>query len=104
MLKITVLSLITSLLLGCSFSKPPTQVVTEYKLKPITIPAELLKNCDITPPPSKKVYLSSDYQGKENTLAEYAVRLLTDLKVCNNQILSIKKYQEEQLLILEKNK
>jgi hypothetical protein len=83
------------MLTGCgSFQKQPEVVVkTEYKA--VTIPAEYLNNCEITPPPTRTKYVSLGDKGREDLLVSYGIELNKDLKNCNIQIDKARKFQTE---------
>lgn len=95
-----VLSISTLVLLtGCAATAPV--VVAKVQYKALTTPAQLLKKCDVTSPPSIKTYLASDDAGKENLLVKHNSALMKDLSVCNAQIREIDAFQTKQLEAVE---
>jgi hypothetical protein len=63
----------------------------------------LLKPCPINTPPSQQDYMAEDLPGRENLLSNYVISLLNNLKVCNNQIESISKFQIQQEQLYQKD-
>lgn len=82
---------------GCSTPAPIIKTVTKIEYKPIAIAPLLLKPCKVTTPPDKEAYLEATFQKREEYLTNYTVELLSDLKICNSQINTIKESQEEQI-------
>ena len=62
---------------------------------PVTIPNELLVHCTATAPISVEEYLSLDIKARENALADYTIKLIGDIKLCNAHLDSIKVYQDK---------
>jgi len=88
---------------GCATAPKTPLTVTEVKTVVISTPAPLLKPCPIKAPPSEQDYMAQDMRGRENLLSNYVISLLGDLKVCNNQIESISKFQIEQQKLYQKD-
>ncbi len=90
-------------LTGCA-GNPTIQTVTVYQDKLVDIPDNLLKPCSTTQPPEKQAYIASNSSKKEQSLANYSINLIKDIKNCNEQITEIKLLQEKQRKILEGKK
>jgi hypothetical protein len=88
-------------IMGCSTfrTEPVTVIKTEYSY--ITIPNELLKDCEISTPPSKTEYMSAGDKGRESLLINHSVTLNKHLKDCNSQMGKARDFQRDMLKKLE---
>jgi hypothetical protein len=90
-------------LAGCASAPAKPQIITQVKTVVIATPQPLLKPCPISAPPDQSTYMQSDMSGRENLLTNYIVSLLSDLKICNQQIESISKFQQKQIDLYNKD-
>ncbi|MBB5409239.1 hypothetical protein HDG34_003180 [Paraburkholderia sp. HC6.4b] len=65
---------------GCSTTPA---VVNHYQTILPEIPAILLADCPVAPPPDRTQYLSSDWEGKEDLLSQVYIAQTTNLANCN---------------------
>ena len=79
--------------IGCDTAP---KVVTKTDVKLVKTPRYLLEKCPVSAPPAKAIYLAARPQEKEDLLSTYITTLLGNLKVCNDQITSIKTFQEKE--------
>lgn len=86
------------ILTGCATTE---RVVTKTEVKYITVPEEMLKECEVTRPPAVANYVSKTAREKEEILTTYASQLLKDLSNCSDNLDAIRKYQARQLQILK---
>jgi hypothetical protein len=88
-------------IMGCSTfrAEPATVVKTEYSY--IIIPNDLLKDCEISAPPSKTEYMSAGDKGRENLLTNHSIALNKYLKDCNSQMSKARDFQQDMLKKLE---
>jgi hypothetical protein len=88
-------------IMGCSTfrAEPVTVIKTEYSY--ITIPNDLLKDCEISTPPSKTEYMSAGDKGRENILTNHSIALSKHLKDCNSQMSKARIFQRDMLKKLE---
>lgn len=96
--KLFFLIAISVLIAACS---TPPVYITKDRAVPITIPDNLLTKCFVTKPPAVKTYIAGTVNEKEDMLTVYSVSLIKDLKNCNDQISSIKEYQDRQVIIIK---
>lgn len=73
-------SLLVLCLEGCEST--PT-VVNHYQTILPEIPAILLGDCPVAPPPDRTQYLASDWEGKEDLLSQAYIAQTTNLAGCN---------------------
>lgn len=62
----------------------------------IVPPADMTKNCDITPPPNKQAYLDSNWQGKESLLIKSNQNQIDNLAKCNDRLGKLRNWFVEQ--------
>lgn len=102
--KILISLLLVTLITGCSV-KPQRIVVKETELVYVPIPEQYIKECSTTQPPNKKEYLAiEDFSDKEVVLAKYIMTLHKDVHNCGKQVEAIKKFNTEQMELVNKRK
>jgi len=101
MKKLMFICLLVILVTGCAV-KPQRVIVKETEYAYVPISDNLLKECHVTKPPSKKEYLEADVTEQENMLRSTIVSLYGDLNNCNKQIKAIDKFNTESKQLLEK--
>ena len=104
LLVMEILFLVALLTLTGCVTAPQERIVVKTETKLIKTPESLLMPCEVTAPPSKTEYVSKTAQQKEATLTDYALNLLKDLRICNNQIKQVKDFQTKEAESLEKVK
>lgn len=99
----TILAILLSvfILTACGHNPPVREVVTEIHTVVIETPANLLKPCKATAPPTPEVYLYGDVEEKESMLIDYSMSLLADIQICNFNLSEIKLYQDRQIKIVK---
>lgn len=95
--------LLITLLLAISLSgcglftrKVEIRETIKYEYIKYNVPKLLLENCKATPPVSKIDFISMGTEEREAYLTDYAITLLSDIKLCDNKISGIKDYIDKR--------
>ncbi len=91
--------MLSTLLVACA-STPTVVEKTKYVL--VEPDETMLNTCDSTKPPKKDEYVNNTLIDKENILYTYSISLLKDLSNCNNKIITIKNWFNQQKEIYNK--
>lgn len=95
MCRFLMLLFIGLVVVGCGSVKKENVYVTEYEYITYEIPARLTTSCKPTKPISNLEYSKLTEEGKQTYLANYVIKLMGDLKVCDSKIKSINKIIKE---------
>jgi hypothetical protein len=93
---------VVSSLAACAAAPQKPMTITNVKTVVVQTPAPLLRDCPVSAPPDQKTYMALDMSGRENSLTNYILDLLKDLKNCNTQIDQIRTFQDQQVQIYNK--
>lgn len=93
MIRLIVLSLMALSLVGC-VSNPI--IIKDVKTVFIEPAVDIVKNCEIEPPPNKEFYLTLSQEKKEAVLAELNRKNYKNLGDCNTKLTGLRKWISEQ--------
>lgn len=99
-MKYLVIGLLSLFLIGCN----GTLVSTKSRDVYYPIPETLLEPCEANTPPSKASYMTATPREREGMLTNYSITLLGTIKTCNNQIDSIRIYNEKMKALINNEK
>lgn len=94
------LLLVIFMMVGCATVREVK--VIEVKNVLITPPDELMVKCLVEAPPEPVLYISSDWQKKEDLLIQHSLVQMKNLFVCNKMIESLNNWKKEQILLYPK--
>jgi hypothetical protein len=75
---------------------------TRYQTFLPDLPAILVADCPITPPPQRDVYATADEQGKEQLLSAAYTAQTNNLGSCNQDKAGIRNWYKQQKAIVDK--
>ena len=89
-----VLALLMAFILeGCAAPAPTIAPIKYIVVRP---PPSLIKSCAVTPPPDVDNYMLLTKEAREKLLSEYSISLLEDLNICNQRLLALPKWFDDQ--------
>lgn len=93
---ITLLSLaLVAICLSACGSNPPTKDVTKVTYE--RVPATLIQDCPVEPPPTKEVYYGLvDWQAREHMLMEIISKEIVNLSNCNVNKQQLRDWDQKQ--------
>lgn len=90
-----VLAFVSMFLIGCASNTPTKETVYVNKYIYVTVPTQLTKRIVPERPVAKDKYMAMSFYEREDYLSTYTVKLIGDIRMCNNQLDKIEKIQGE---------
>lgn len=87
------LAIMSMFLVGCASNTPMKETVYVNKYIYVKVPTQLTKRIIPEKPISKDSYMAMSFYEREDYLSTYVVKLIGDVRMCNNQLDKIEKIQ-----------
>lgn len=96
---IFLVAMMTLLLPGCSATIEHVVVKTEHHYP--GLPTAIMKDCDITPPPSKDRFIDASDEDRIKMLSTFSISLLGNINDCQGTINHIREYDMRQIELVK---